>query len=297
MRRRGNDNSCCKGIIGSIAFIVIGLFLSNWARQYDSLRADRAFTEEECTDWVSHPGRYHAFTSQFTQDRWLYQTFFKHFVHTTGSYLDTSVQFPRYLSNTYFYDKCLHWEGMCVGLDPVKANSVRATRTCYYENKCISATDDHQEVWTSPSDETVHERTDTTLDSLMAWSRGDWKSMSVECDFLSEIVKRSDLPIFVDLWVTDGSLDEFYTSGSLVADIILAKKLWKGSTGALWLEGNGYINYGQIQGLSPVDALFIREDSIWKACHIQATSNEFLPNQFTANCSALTEEMIRSRHL
>jgi hypothetical protein len=77
--------------------------------------------------------------SQYWQDAYLNANFFKN--RTKGYYVDAAAAFPRLLSNTYFYDKCLGWEGLCIEAHPGRASELRATRSCTVVEKCLSAED------------------------------------------------------------------------------------------------------------------------------------------------------------
>ena len=59
--------------------------------------------------------------SQFSQDIWLFNNVFKEFTVAgkKGFYVDSGANDYRYISNTFFFDVCLGWEGLCV--EPVSS--------------------------------------------------------------------------------------------------------------------------------------------------------------------------------
>ena len=80
---------------------------------------------DECAGWLNgsldtyhdahtrswSPGGY---TSQFRQDKILFNTLFRNRTNR-GIYLDIASNHYKRISNSYFYDRCLGWQGVCVG--------------------------------------------------------------------------------------------------------------------------------------------------------------------------------------
>ena len=57
--------------------------------------------------------------------------------------MDLAAAMPRSHSNTFFFDRCLGWEGLCIDADPRKrplwtAPDRKEKRSCRFENKCVS---------------------------------------------------------------------------------------------------------------------------------------------------------------
>lgn len=50
----------------------------------------------------------------------------------------TGANHPTSNSNTYFFEKCLGWEGVCVEANPDLANEFVGKRQCKLENVCVS---------------------------------------------------------------------------------------------------------------------------------------------------------------
>eukprot|EP01012_Entosiphon_sulcatum_P064668 TRINITY_DN934_c0_g1_i3.p2 TRINITY_DN934_c0_g1~~TRINITY_DN934_c0_g1_i3.p2 ORF type:complete len:424 (-),score=107.05 TRINITY_DN934_c0_g1_i3:105-1376(-) len=90
----------------------------------------------ECLEAVERGWRENTFTSQWSQDWFLYMNFL-HRVEA-GFYLDIGAHKPKEISNTWFFDKCLGWSGVCVEPDPGLAALLRERRSCKVINACVN---------------------------------------------------------------------------------------------------------------------------------------------------------------
>ena len=90
------------------------------------------------------------FVSQFHQDWLMYSAFFRQLElrGQRGTYLDVAAAWPRKLSNSYFFDVCQEWEGVCVEGDPAKVAELRRARNCRVGPTCVS---DREETVTFPA--------------------------------------------------------------------------------------------------------------------------------------------------
>ena len=85
-------------------------------------------------------------TGQTGQDRWLYANLFHHWrkAGKVGTYVDLAAAWPRSHSNTWFFDRCLGWRGLCIEADPRKRElwtnpkEDGLKRSCHYEETCVS---------------------------------------------------------------------------------------------------------------------------------------------------------------
>lgn len=77
--------------------------------------------------------------SQFFQDYYLYTRHFSK-LRRRGVYLDVAANDPMHLSNTYFMDECLGWDGLCVEGNPVYIHKLRAYRSCRILPTCVGET-------------------------------------------------------------------------------------------------------------------------------------------------------------
>ena len=73
--------------------------------------------------------------AQAWQDWILYRNFFAG--KSDGLYLDIGTNDALSISNTFFFDKCLGWEGVCFEMDPQFYPEIRRTRTCKLVENCV----------------------------------------------------------------------------------------------------------------------------------------------------------------
>jgi hypothetical protein len=79
------------------------------------------------------------FTSQSAQDRWLYERLFAK-LGRRGTYVDVAANHFKRISNTFFFDRCLGWKGLCVEPNPIYHDGLRRHRTCALVDTCASNT-------------------------------------------------------------------------------------------------------------------------------------------------------------
>lgn len=101
---------------------------------------------EECATFLSQgntgkrggePGTFTTFTSQFGQDAYIYRNYFAGRAQGQGFYVDVGANAPKELSNTWFFDKCLGWKGLCVEASPTRSAQLKEQRTCKVINNCV----------------------------------------------------------------------------------------------------------------------------------------------------------------
>ena len=90
----------------------------------------------ECQDWLRNYRAKSTFVSQVGQDWFLYVNFFRG--KRNGVFLDIGANQPREWSNSFFFEQCLGWTGICVEANPAFAHGFHGTRRCAFENVCIS---------------------------------------------------------------------------------------------------------------------------------------------------------------
>ena len=92
----------------------------------------------ECFGYLTHGqsagATFTTFQSQFGQDAYLYRNYF--LGKASGFYLDVGANAPKELSNTWFFDKCLGWKGLCVEASPTRAQQLREQRSCKVVHAC-----------------------------------------------------------------------------------------------------------------------------------------------------------------
>lgn len=76
------------------------------------------------------------FFSQYNQDTFLYMNHFRHLTRR-GVYVDIATNEPVRISNTYFFDACLGWEGVCVEANEKYYEPIRMSRSCALVRACV----------------------------------------------------------------------------------------------------------------------------------------------------------------
>lgn len=80
---------------------------------------------------------------QFQQDYYLYMTHFR-YLRRPGIYVDVAVHEPMEFSNTWFFDSCLHWSGICIDGNPYYTILAKKQRSCEVVSNCMSDDDMEQ---------------------------------------------------------------------------------------------------------------------------------------------------------
>ena len=95
----------------------------------------------ECLTLLNSPSLMQNFVSQFGQDATIYYSMLagKLARGERGFYVDLGAHDEKTISNTWFLDKCLGWQGLCVEANPELAEKLRqSSRTCKVVNKCAA---------------------------------------------------------------------------------------------------------------------------------------------------------------
>lgn len=81
-------------------------------------------------------------SSQMGQDLFLWSNFFSRATirGEKGFYVDSGTNNAVNLSNTFFFDRCLGWSGLCVEPNAQYHEGIKAKRTCTLVKECISDT-------------------------------------------------------------------------------------------------------------------------------------------------------------
>eukprot|EP01084_Bolivina_argentea_P149180 260655_1 len=85
---------------------------------------------------VSYIYKQQKFVSQYFQDWFIYSSIFHNMKHK-GIYVDLAAHTYKIISNTYFLDKCLSWDGLCIEAEEKYMNDLHMRRSCDVINKCI----------------------------------------------------------------------------------------------------------------------------------------------------------------
>ena len=100
----------------------------------NSCHRSRRFSCENANDTLSNQTLMFSFHSQ---DYYLYTT---HFINLkrSGVYWDVAANEPISFSNTFFFDRCLSWRGVCVEANPRYFEELHRERSCHLVPTCAS---------------------------------------------------------------------------------------------------------------------------------------------------------------
>eukprot|EP01047_Picozoa_sp_COSAG01_P027442 COSAG01_NODE_1810_length_9181_cov_22.033142_9_plen_303_part_00 len=134
---------------------------------YDFLK-DPAAPGDYCAKQARGEGN-EAHGSQFTQDAFLYMNFFEG--KRNGVYLDIGANDPERLSNTFFFEKCLGWTGVCMEPHPMYAARWKTQRRCKHLPNCA---------WKESKSMTF--AGGSTGGTMMKGSGGSWQAQCITLD-------------------------------------------------------------------------------------------------------------------
>lgn len=87
--------------------------------------------------WSPHQKPFERAFAQGYQDWVMYHSFFSRMDYGEGFYVDVGANDPVNGSNTFFFDACLGWQGICMEPNPMYAESFKANRTCIHVKNCV----------------------------------------------------------------------------------------------------------------------------------------------------------------
>lgn len=76
------------------------------------------------------------FYSQFGQDKFLYETYFKD-LPVPGVFVEIGASDGVRFSNTFFFEKEKNWSGLCIEASERNYNKLVENRNCFCENACV----------------------------------------------------------------------------------------------------------------------------------------------------------------
>jgi len=114
--------------------------------------------------------------SQFAQDTFVFFNVFKHWPMRgrKGFYVDSGTNDAVLHSNTYFFDVCLGWPGLCVEPNESYHHGIRTERSCILIPECIS-----------------DKETTVSFDNLGGGGKIQGGSGTTACTTLEKMLKRS----------------------------------------------------------------------------------------------------------
>ena len=100
--------------------------------------------------------------SQAWQDWVLYHNYFRDRKWGDGFYLDIGTNNAIVISNTFFFDKCLGWRGICAEPQKRYHELIKKTRTCELVKSCVMGRTTNVEVRSSSSSQSFKKTNRTT---------------------------------------------------------------------------------------------------------------------------------------
>jgi hypothetical protein len=136
--------------------------------------------------------------AQFGQDMFMFFNFFKYWPMQgkKGFYVDSGANDAMKLSNSFFFDVCLGWEGLCVEPLELYHRGIKETRSCVLVTECISDIVETRVY--------LHGKTGSRIQNKGEDNPGIERS-SVNCLPLRDMLKRSSDPNrnSIDFWSLD----------------------------------------------------------------------------------------------
>jgi len=125
------------------AYLASGQFVASDRKAQNYCEAAMRFNET-LTLAAGHPDPRHRSsptTSQFGQDVLMWRNYFSALTvrNEIGYYVDSGANDATWGSNTWFYDHCLGWKGLCVDAQPKYWRRLRSHRSCKLIKMCIGA--------------------------------------------------------------------------------------------------------------------------------------------------------------
>ena len=116
-----------------------------------------------------------------------------------GYYIDSGANHYKKLSNTYFFDKCLGWDGICIEVNPVYHANHRAHRSCTLIPQCISDKPTNRSfIFDGEGGHVNGDGVHVTKDDKVSK-----RASIVQCNPLHEMLAMANAPPKVDLWSLD----------------------------------------------------------------------------------------------
>ncbi|CAN8068221.1 unnamed protein product [Agarophyton chilense] len=118
--------------------------------QWSARKTKQLEEPEECQKWrlaARDPRKLHLYREHFVShdftDWFVYAAFFTELWHTKQSttrpvYLDVAANHARRWSGTYFLDRCMGWDGVCVEANEKYWGELHNARHCKVVEKCVS---------------------------------------------------------------------------------------------------------------------------------------------------------------
>lgn len=216
---------------------------SEYLEWLDGFKAANSAYQDYCTKILrTNKGS----ASQFGQDLFVFHNRFRDWplLNRTGFYVDSGANDAESISNTFFFDVCLGWKGLCVEPQPEYHAGIRSKRSCKLIPKCIS-NEEHRLAMTNEG----------------AGSRVIGGDGASECSTLLSMLQSSedwDPERGVSLWSLDIEGYELTVLdsvdfASIKMDTILIEDHCHVRELSRKLDESGFVKFHQL----PIDAVFV----------------------------------------
>lgn len=122
-------------------YLLRPLTVTQWGNYSDVVNGYRDYNSV-MLNTPSNKGTSFEFYSQYQQDKFVYETFFRN--KKSGVFLEIGADDGIRFSNTYFFEKYLEWTGLCIESRNEAFTNLQKNRRCLCENATLSNC--HQEV-------------------------------------------------------------------------------------------------------------------------------------------------------
>eukprot|EP01083_Nonionella_stella_P130326 395514_1 len=206
---------------------------------------EHAWCQRELNSVSNIKHNHSSFASQWGQDWFLYSSMFIN-MQQRGMYVDLAANQYKKNSNTYFFDKCLSWNGLCIEAEPALIPQLISKRSCDVIPQCI---------WSKPMHLTFISRNGTSgMAGLKGYNKiGDrGTEIPMTCVTLSDVFrqKQIDHVDFLSLDIEGSELQalEGINFNTTKIDVIIIETSDKTKlTLTTFLESNGYIKKHMIR--------------------------------------------------
>ncbi len=142
-----------------------------------------------------------AMFSQYKQDFVMYHNHFRH-LKRRGNYLDIATNDPLFISNSYFFDRCLGWGGICVEANSRYHERINRFRSCSLLPTCVGAEDGEKVSFILHGGLGGIVETNKNLNT---WFKGGGRERKVNlrCTTVGKILKRYPAPRVIDYMSLD----------------------------------------------------------------------------------------------
>jgi len=127
-----------------------------------------------------------SFVSQYKQDWFLYSSMFANMKQTRGLYVDLAANHWKTNSNSYFFDKCLSWNGICIEAEPMLKKNLVERRSCDVVSTCI---------WSEPKNMTFMSNHGGGMTGLKDFNKlnNAGTELNMECTTLQKVFNERNI--------------------------------------------------------------------------------------------------------